>query len=323
MLEGKRILGLLVLLTLVSSGCTELVDTTYPAFGGELAFQHIAELSSERYQGRLPGHAGNTLAATYIANAFAELGLTPGGDRKAYYQYFNPQDLSPAQPGPHSVANVVGLLAAPGAVETIIVSAHFDHLGVRVEDQSIYYGAADNASGVGVMLELAQTIVEHGAPLPFNVEFVAFNSEEAGLLGSSYYLRTRQESAKSILAVLNLDVVGLSDNATLTILDAASQSRLAKSLQAGSHELNLNIAWEGYNVRSDHAPFAVAGIPAITLLHHSKAYFDTGYHSSLDTIEFISIDKLKEPAELILKFLYDLVSTYKPQSQSLVQRIAA
>lgn len=323
MLGGKRLLVLLVVVALVSSGCAELLDPVYPAFSGELAFQHITELSSERYQGRLPGHAGNTLAATYIANAFAELGLTPGGDRKTYYQNFNPEDLSTAQPGQHSVANVIALLPSPGADETVIISAHFDHLGVEQDDQSTYYGAVDNASGVGVMLELAKTIVDHGAPLPFNVEFVAFNCEEAGLVGSSYYLRTRQESAKSTLAVLNLDVVGISENATLTILDAASQSTLATSLQISSQRLHLKTAWQGYNVRSDHALFAVAGIPAITLLHYSEAYFNTSYHSPLDTIELININKLREPAVLILKFLYDLATNYPSSPRSFIQRVAA
>lgn len=306
----NSLLVLLVVVALTGSGCTQHANLIYPSFSGELAYNHIAELSSERYQGRLPGQIGNALAAAYIEEAFAELNLTPGGDYRTYYQYFDPLDLSPAQPGDHAVANVIGLLAAPGATDTVIISAHFDHLGVRQSDRSVYYGAVDNASGVGVMLELARAIVEHGEALPFNVEFVAFNSEEGGLIGSSYYLRTRQESTKSILAALNMDVVGLAENATLTILDAAAQSSLTKALQLGSKQINIKTRWEGYNMRSDHAPFVAAGIPSITLLHYSTAYFETSYHSPLDTIALISIEKLKEPAELILKFLYDLASTY-------------
>lgn len=305
----RILLVLLIAIILPGSGCTQRAGYICPTFRAELAYDHIAELSSERYQGRLPGHVGNALAAAYIANALAELDLFPGGDYQTYYQYFNPLDLSPTRPGEHAVANVIGLLATPEATETIIVSAHYDHLGARPDDL-VYYGAVDNASGVGVMLELARTIVAHGVTLPFNLEFVAFNSEEDGLLGSSYYLRTRQESIKSTLAVLNIDVVGIAEDATLTILDAASQSYLSRALQISSKPLNLTTKWEGYNLRSDHAPFAAVGIQAITLLHYSKAYFDSNYHSPLDTVALISRDKLREPGELILKFLYDLANNY-------------
>jgi hypothetical protein len=109
--------------------------------------------------------------------------------------------------------NVIGILEAQGplAEETLVIGAHYDHLGERKTADggiAVYHGANDNASGVAVMLETAQILARRQNKLHRRIVFIAFGGEELGLLGSSHYVRHPLVPLEKTIAMINLDMVG-------------------------------------------------------------------------------------------------------------------
>jgi Zn-dependent M28 family amino/carboxypeptidase len=161
----------------------------------------------------------------------------------------------------------------PKAVEAVIIGAHYDHLGISlpVNGDSIYNGALDNASGTAAMLAAAEAFVRSGVHTSRSLVFMAFAAEESGLLGSTAYAARPTIPLKDIAAVLNMDVMNLfgrtRDIAALG-LDQSSLGRLftAAARQEGLRVItNQDALIKGAFFRSDHFPFARAGVPALSL----------------------------------------------------------
>jgi Zn-dependent M28 family amino/carboxypeptidase len=168
--------------------------------------------------------------------------------------------------------NVVGRL--PGAVrpdETLIYSAHWDHLGVGEPDAKgdrIYNGALDNATGTAQLLELARIFAKGPRPQR-SIVLLAVTAEEKGLLGSEYYAANPLYPLGKTVAVLNMDggsIHGpsrdftISGNAELELLD-----RLTMLAQSRGRSFSPDPKPEaGHFYRSDHFPMAKRGVPAIS-----------------------------------------------------------
>jgi len=170
--------------------------------------------------------------------------------------------------------NVVGLL--PGSDpklrnEYIIYTAHWDHLGrdPRLTGDQIYNGAADNAAGVAVLLEIAQAMVS----LPIDqrpkrsVLFLSVTAEEKGLLGSRYYATNPLYPLKQTLAAINIDGANqfgpTSDLATIGLGASTLDDIGATVAKAQGREMKAEPHPErGYYYRSDHFEFAKVGVPA-------------------------------------------------------------
>ena len=116
--------------------------------------------------------------------------------------------------------NVVGVLEGEGphAEETIVVGAHYDHLGLggrvaRPGVKAIHHGADDNASGTAAVIEVARQLASREKKLPRRIVFITFSGEERGLLGSARYVREPLIPLNKTIAMLNMDMVGrLHDN---------------------------------------------------------------------------------------------------------------
>jgi Zn-dependent M28 family amino/carboxypeptidase len=170
----------------------------------------------------------------------------------------------------HNVA--AKILGAARPDEAVLVSAHWDHLGVGPPDArgvSIYHGAVDNASGVAGMLELARLLAKGPRPAR-TILFVAMTAEEKGLLGSEYYALHPLFPLARTVADLNLDTlqvagpardVGTSGEGGSTLEDllAAAAVRQGRVFVKDAH------LEEGHFYRADHFSLAKAGTPAITL----------------------------------------------------------
>ena len=133
---------------------------------------------------------------------------------------------------PQASWNVVGLWPATDPMlreETILVTSHYDHLGVQ--NGKLYPGANDNASGVAAMLEVARLVVQR--PLRRSVLFIAFGSEEQLMLGSYHYVAHPLRPLEKTIAVLNLDMMGRNEEHTPDSLGAY------KLTAAASNRLNL------------------------------------------------------------------------------------
>jgi Zn-dependent M28 family amino/carboxypeptidase len=175
-------------------------------------------------------------------------------------------------------ANVVGVL--PGsdparAAEPILLASHYDHLGTRAGEDGatlVYHGAYDNASGVALLISIA----EAAAALPERparpLVFVATTAEESGLLGAEWYARHPLFPIATTAAVLNMDganLYGLADDIAPL---GADRSELGELARAAAAEEGMELAAEahpeqGMFFRQDHFPFARAGIPALAMDH--------------------------------------------------------
>lgn len=200
--------------------------------------------------------------------------------------------------------NVIGIVKGTDprlAHEYVLYSGHQDHDGTRyvVNGDSIWNGADDNASVSVAMLAVARAFVAHPAPRP--ILFVWHGAEERGLLGSRWYVNHPTVPHSEIIAVLNGDMIGRNDPDSAALLGVQPPHRNSMALVDAALRVNtelthfkLDTIWdrpthpEGWYFRSDHLPYARAGIPAIefsTLLHPD-------YHTPRDEPSRIDITKL-------------------------------
>jgi hypothetical protein len=200
--------------------------------------------------------------------------------------------------------NVIGIVRGTDptlANEYVLFSGHQDHDGTRypVNGDSIWNGADDNASVSVALLAAARAFVKHPAPRP--ILFVWHGSEERGLLGSRWYVGHPTVPQSQIIAVLNADMIGRNNPDSAALLGAQPPHRNSMALVDAALRVNaeltrfkLDTIWdrpthlEGWYFRSDHLPYARAGIPAIefsTLLHPD-------YHTPRDEPSRIDITKL-------------------------------
>ena len=152
-------------------------------------------------QGRATGSEGAMITAAYIQHCFQRWGLHP------YNEFFYSQSFRVGNAIGRNIAGIVRGRNYP--LEFLVISAHYDHLGII--NDSIYPGADDNASGVALMLQVAEVFAERArkgdAPLR-SIIFVAYDAKEQGLVGSEYFAKTLSIHPNRIIANLNIDQIG-------------------------------------------------------------------------------------------------------------------
>lgn len=157
----------------------------------------LSVLAADSMEGRRFGTRGGARARTFLVRAFGEIGLRPG--RGGFAVPFVAKEG-----GGVRGANVVGTMRGTRhAGRYIVLSAHYDHLGVR--DGVIYNGADDNASGTAAVLAIARWFKVH--PPEHSIVFVLFDGEEEGLLGAKAFVDAPPVSLAAIVADVNLDMV--------------------------------------------------------------------------------------------------------------------
>ena len=210
-------------------------------------------------------------------------------------------------PSVNVIARVTGT-AAGLADEHVLFSAHQDHDGLRyaVEGDSIWNGADDNASASVALLAIGRAFA--AAPARRSALFVWHGAEEKGLLGSRWHVANPVVPREKIVAVLNADMIGRNHPDTASLLGAQPPHRNSPDLVAMALEANRATAgfvvdslWdrpdhpEGFYFRSDHLPYARAGIPA--LFFTSVLHAD--YHTQRDEPAAIDVGKLARIARWI------------------------
>ena len=173
--------------------------------------------------------------------------------------------------------NVVAVLPGTRPEQGVVYSAHYDHFGIRdpkpgeaADADRIYNGAVDNASGVAGILAIASAFT-HAATKPSrSIYFVSTTAEESGLLGSEYFVRHPPLPVDRIAANINVDslnVLGMTRDLVLLGAERSTLGPMAKTI-LGRQRRVLGIDTSpgaGYFFRSDHFPFAKAGIPAVSI----------------------------------------------------------
>ena len=175
--------------------------------------------------------------------------------------------------------NVVGLI--PGSArpdEWITVSSHYDHFGVgeAVEGDSIYNGAYDNASGTAMLLNLASTVAEMRPGPERSILFIATAAEEQGLLGAQWYAQSPLHPLSQTVAEINVDGANLWGETDDIIVHGEERSTLGAYVRPRAAMLGLTISPDaepekGFFFRSDHFPFAKAGVPSL-YVEHGRQY---------------------------------------------------
>jgi hypothetical protein len=229
---------------------------------------------------------------------------TAGFDRVAGASMHTSATYRPQESTPPNVIGVVEGSDPNLRNEFVVFSAHFDHVGVGAPDatgDSIYNGADDNASGTSAVLELARAFASAPTRPARSMMFVLVSGEEKGLLGSAYFADNPTVPITSIVANVNMDMVGRNapDSVVAIGQDYSSLGPLVQRINAAHPELGLTVApdlWpeERLFFRSDHFSFARREVPAI--------FFTTGlhddYHRPSDTAEKIDADKIARIARL-------------------------
>ncbi len=172
----------------------------------------ISFLASDEMRGRANGSAEMNTAANWIMEKFRENNLEPVFNNGEYFQNYSVT----ARQRTINERNVIGILPGTDPVlkdQYIVLSAHFDHVGVRhgVEGDSICNGADDNASGICTLIGIANKIRKSGQKSGRTIIFAAFSGEEMGMRGSRYFISNSPVPLKNISADINFEMIGHSE----------------------------------------------------------------------------------------------------------------
>lgn len=273
-------------------------------------FAHARHLAALR--GRGSGTADERAAADYVAARMAELGLAPAA----------PGYLQPFPLAAGASQNVIGILAGDDDTRHLVIGAHIDHLGLK--DGVVHPGADDNASGVAVLLGVADAWRRAGFRPRHTIVFVGFGAEEVGLVGSTHYAEHPARPLDEMTAMVNLDmlgrprfydyrsmklakaVAGIADGPGLGLLAGGSSELMAIGRCAALASKIPSYAPEDFPAlrglidqatrnRGDFAPFASRGVP---FLFFSTSEHDD-YHRPTDTIETIDPAMVRTSAEAV------------------------
>ncbi len=174
--------------------------------------------------------------------------------------------------------NVVGLL--PGSArpdEIITLTSHYDHFGVGepIDGDSIYNGAYDNASGTALLIELGRAFTSLPQAPDRSLLFISTAAEEQGLLGSQWYAQSPLFPLRETVAEINMDGANLWGETDDVTVFGEERSGLGTYVRARAAELGLEIVPDqepekGFFFRSDHFPFAKAGVPSLYIEHGQR-----------------------------------------------------
>jgi Zn-dependent M28 family amino/carboxypeptidase len=201
--------------------------------------------------------------------------------------------------------NIVGRIeGAKRPDETVVYSAHWDHLGVGQPDAKgdrTYNGAVDNATGTAALIELGRAFAK--APKPDrSVVFLAVTAEEKGLLGSEYYASKPLYPLGKTVAVINMDALDPHGPArNFTTSGSAKQDLLNDLIDKAKKLANLDYVTDpkpeaGHFFRSDHFPFAKRGVPAISF-GSGNDLVDGGVEAGKKMEEAYVADRYHQPAD--------------------------
>jgi len=271
----------------------------------DLINKHVITLSSDKMEGRRAGSDGIEKATQYIESEFERIGLSQYDTLNSFRQNFDFYGMS--------FNNVVGVLKGKSlSDEFIIISAHYDHLGIdyEMDGDNIYNGANDNASGVTAVLTLAEYFKKSDVN-ERSIIFIAFTGEEMGLRGSRYF--GKNINPNNIMAGINIEMIGVQseygkNTAWLTGFD---RSDFGEIIQKNLSDTKYKVFADPYPkqnlfFRSDNAALARLGIPAHTF-STTPMEKDSHYHKVTDEYKNLDISTIKESIELISKGILSII----------------
>jgi len=282
---------------------------------------HISYLASDSLGGRETGSEGDSLAAEYIRQELSLCGFIPlSGDG---FQRF-PWSANAGMDSSGGMIMETGqsrnvVMMLPGEDDSlkneyIIIGAHFDHLGkggkgsssMKQDTIAVHPGADDNASGIGMMMEIAEKFALTKGSHPRTIICIAFSGEEKGLFGSKYFVNNPVIDMSKIDAMINLDMVGrLQESKILQISGIGTSPGFVDivNMLNDTSSIKLALSESGYGP-SDHSSFYSNNVPVL--------FFTTGahtdYHKPSDTYDMINYEGMVKVSELIFDVVHHLDS---------------
>jgi len=288
-----------------------------PRLDSDQMLLDVQILSSERFGGRATDSPGGMLAGELVKARFAEIGLSKFGEHFEQPFSFVHRSIRalwrrnrPFTKTFTEARNIVGFVPGSQApADFIVVSAHFDHLGIF--GGAMYPGADDNASGTSALLAIAKYVKAH--PLAHSVAFAAFDAEELGLRGSDAFVRAMPFAKDHARLDINVDMIGRSDAGRLVVAGVTEQPALRPLVEAAAREsaVPVHLGYDrpmyltgmlpDWRTVSDHGSFRDAGVPY--LYFGVEDHADT--HQPTDTAARIDAPFFRGAAETVLTALIE------------------
>lgn len=201
--------------------------------------------------------------------------------------------------------NIVGYIPSkkrnPEKANTIVFTAHYDHLGVMGTTPNLTYfpGGNDNASGTSMLVSLADYFKKN--PSKYNVVFIAFAGEEAGLIGSKYFVDSEVMDLSKIELLINLDIMGSGEEGISIVNGLVFTKEYKKLIKINKRKNYLaQINQRGEAANSDHWYFYKAGVPSIFIYTMGP---NKHYHDVYDTYEELSFASYNKIVKLLVDFV--------------------
>jgi Zn-dependent M28 family amino/carboxypeptidase len=277
--------------------------TGAPGLDGAGLLRDLATLSADAMEGREAGTPGGERARAYLVDRFKAVGLAPLNGT-----YLHPVPL-PLRGGAFSRTggNVVGQLAGTRVPQRyVVVSAHYDHIGVR--NGVVYNGANDNASGTAALVAIAQHFADR-RPAD-SLLFAAFDAEESGLIGSRAFVASPPVDRSTIALNLNVDMIGRETADRLFVVGTRLQPSLKPLIERVAARAPLKLIMghddpanrrDDWTRDSDHYAFIEAGIPALLFSVEDTAQ----HHQSTDDYETMTIDFYRRAIQTVIEVVME------------------
>ena len=291
----------------------------WPRIDAERMIEDVRFLSSDELEGRRVESEGNARAREYILTAFQRIGLEPVGD--GYTREFS--FVGRRDGVEYRGVNVVGMVRGSEHPERyIVVTAHYDHVGIGAPDESgdsIYNGADDNASGTAALLALADYFARNQPA--HSIIFAAFDAEEMGLQGARAFVQNPPVPLEAIVLNVNMDMVGRNDNDELYAAGTHHYPFLKPVVEKVAERAPIRLLMghdrpdlprgEDWTQASDHGPFHNAGIPFL--------YFGVedhpDYHRPSDEFDGIQPEFYTRAVETVLAVTLELDREFPRRSE--------
>ena len=310
--------------------CTSLYSYSQSISASQLK-SDIKYFSSDKQKGRATGSKQEQEVAIFISKRFEKLGLQPRGKNGSFLYPFhfkkslNIHDTTGGKDW--TGTNVIGYLNNQ-AEQTVVIGAHFDHLGLGEDGNSlqpdakgkIHNGADDNASGTAGVLALANYFTKNNKTEKFNFLFICFSGEELGLIGSKKYCEEPTIDFSHVNYMINLDMIGRLNDSTkkLMIYGVGTAKEWVPLLNEVNGHFNIKKDSSGVGP-SDQTSFYLKNIPVLhffTGQHHdyhkpSDDFKKINFTGEQEILEYII--QLIEKTETLPKFTFQLTKNTNPE----------
>ena len=301
-----KLFSFIFTLLLFTIGCNDVTSqqtTNEIKIDREQLMRDVQILSDDYFEGRKTDSRGGFLGQGYVIGRFSSIGLSRFSE--TFTQPFEALNQRSGEEFKYA-ANVLGYVeGTENPDQYIVVTSHFDHLGVR--NGEIYNGADDNASGVGGMLAAADWFVKN--PPKNTIIFLSFDAEEQGLSGARYFIDNPVVPLESIIMNVNMDMISLNEKIEIYAAGTYHYPYLKPIIENATNDALISVLFghdspdlppgDDWTMSSDHGPFHAVGIPFIYFGVEDHPY----YHSPMDVFENIKPDFYYNAVNTIIKVI--------------------